>query len=126
MFIRETGSMGSSSTSAFVAAGSLQPTMAMFMAHGRNFVAAKTSERRDYVVMFMAHGRNFVAAKTSERRDYVVMFMAHEQRNIAQITIHQHAFKLHIVSKKIMLKQKCFHVSNERDHKIKLTSKKFP
>jgi hypothetical protein len=40
------------------------------------------------MAMFMAHGRNFVAAKTSERRDYVVMFMAHEQRNIAQITIH--------------------------------------
>jgi len=33
----------------------------------------------------MAHGRNFVAAKTSERRDYVlIMFMAHERRNIAQ------------------------------------------
>jgi hypothetical protein len=34
--------------------------------------------------MFMAHGRNFVAAKTSERSDYVVMFLAHERRNIAQ------------------------------------------
>ncbi len=40
------------------------------------------------MAMFMAHGRNFVAAKTSERRDYAVMFMAHERRNIAQITIH--------------------------------------
>jgi hypothetical protein len=49
----------------------------------------KASERREYTMaMFMAHARNFVAAKTSERRDYVVMFMAHKRRNIAQITIH--------------------------------------